>query len=399
MGSEFKNERTGKLRNGASLITFSAPQLHSVAFSVVMPFLPDGTPGIYHLIEHMFFERAGERRAEQINAEMTSRGSEIDGYTSINYMCFNFCCRREVFIPQLELLRDMLTQREYGQEELEKVLPVIKNEIFEYAFYDGRAGDILRELWFDSRYINPVLGSFSVLEQLTPEEIDEERAKLFSKDMCLFLAGAFTEEDVRAVIDAFGSISLRQNKLPPPRAEEQVTREINRVGHGREIQALVTYHVERASFGLKMAAHWLRSALFDGLDATFFRYFRENGFTFYSVDGNYNIRGDELIFSYLVHIEKRDKKAFAALIDGFEDAAARTDYLALVRPYLYENIPMLFDNPERLCAHYVDTWADFGRIVSLKEEAEQCAQFTNASLAAHWGSIAGALRRIFYIAK
>ena len=209
MDFDFSGERSGKLENGASLITFSAPQLHSVAFSVVLPFLPDGTPGVYHLIEHMFFERAGARRAEEINAEMTSRGSEINGYTSINYMCFNFCCRKEVFVPQLHLLRDMLTQREYGQEELEKVLPVIRNEIFEYDFYDGRAGDILRELWFDSRFINPVLGSASVLEGLTLEEIAVEREKLYSKDMCLFLAGAFSEEDVRAVVDAFGGISLK----------------------------------------------------------------------------------------------------------------------------------------------------------------------------------------------
>ena len=148
-----------------------------------------------------------------------------------------------------------------------------------------------------------------------------------------------------------------------------------------------------------MAAHWLRSGLFDGLDATFFRYFGDNGFTFYSVDGNYNVRGDELIFSYLVHIEKKDRKAFERLIDGFEDAAAHTDYISLVRPYLYDNLAMLFDNPERLCAHYVDTWQDFGRIVPLKEEAAHCSRFTNADLAAHWRTVAGSLRRVFYIAR
>ena len=49
------SERCGKLKNGATLLTCSAPHLHSVAFSVVMPFVPDGTPGVYHLIEHMFF--------------------------------------------------------------------------------------------------------------------------------------------------------------------------------------------------------------------------------------------------------------------------------------------------------------------------------------------------------
>lgn len=53
------SEQKGKLKNGASLVTFSAPHLHSVSFAVVLPFVPDGTPGIYHLIEHLFFEKRG----------------------------------------------------------------------------------------------------------------------------------------------------------------------------------------------------------------------------------------------------------------------------------------------------------------------------------------------------
>lgn len=210
-------ERKGKLKNGSSLVTFSAPHLHSVAFAVVLPFVPDGTPGIYHLIEHLFFEKAGARRADEINAEMTSRGSEIMGYTSIQYMCFNFTCRQEVFRDQLCLLYDMLREQDFGQEELDKVLPVIRNEIFEYNFYDSRASDLLRELWFDSRFINSVLGSSSVLDGLTLEEIKEEREKLFTKDMCLFLAGAFEKEDVQKVLDTFGELPLHSVHREPPR--------------------------------------------------------------------------------------------------------------------------------------------------------------------------------------
>ena len=81
---DIPTERRGRLENGAELVACPSPQLHSVAFSVVLPFTPECTPGVYHLVEHMFFERAGERRADEINAEMTARGSEIMGYTAIN---------------------------------------------------------------------------------------------------------------------------------------------------------------------------------------------------------------------------------------------------------------------------------------------------------------------------
>lgn len=211
---------------------------------------------------------------------MTSRGSEIMGYTSIQYMCFNFTCRQEVFRDQLRLLYDMLREQDFGQEELDKVLPVIRNEIFEYNFYDSRASDLLRELWFDSRFINSALGSSSVLDGLTLEEIREEREKLFTKDMCLFLSGAFRKEDVQEVLDTFGELPLRSVHREPPRQEEKVVKEINKIGHGRELQVLVTYHVEKASKDLKMAVHWLRCALFDGLDAAFYRFSTNGGSAF-----------------------------------------------------------------------------------------------------------------------
>ena len=124
---ELKNERRSILQNGSTLLTFSAPHLNTVAFSIVLPFVPESTPGVYHFVEHMFFERAGKMRAKQINAAMNANGSEIMGYTAVNYMCFNFMCRKEVFSSQISLLFSMLNQREYGEEEFEKVLPVVRN--------------------------------------------------------------------------------------------------------------------------------------------------------------------------------------------------------------------------------------------------------------------------------
>ena len=396
---DLSRESLRRLKNGAALLSFGAPHLHSVAFSVVLPYVPAGTAGVHHLVEHMFFERAGKMRAPEINAAMNANGSEIDGYTSPGYMCFRFHCRKEVFSRQLRLLFAMLSQREYGREEFEKVLPVIRNEIFEANFYDSRPADVLRELWFDSRYIEPILGSSAVLERTDREEIDEMRERLFNRGMRLFLTGAFSEEDAAAVRESFGKMPLCTLEKTPAREEERETREYNRIGRGRELQVLVTYHVEHADERLKMAALWLRNGLFDGLDAAFFRFFDEHGFQFYSVDGNYSVRGDELVFSWLTYIKKEDRKRFEPLIDEFEEAAEHTDFCALVRPYLYDNLVFLADSPERLCAHYVDAWSDLGEVLPLSEEAAFSGTFTNETLAKCWRKISLSLRRIFYIGK
>lgn len=387
------------IKNGATLLLHRAPALNTVSFTLVLPFAPAEPAGLYHYIEHLFFERAGELRAKEINAAMTANGSEINGFTAQNYMCFSFTCRRAVFQSQLSLLYAMLSQREYGEEEMERVLPVIRNEMFEDNFYDVRSGDVIRSLWFDKRYNQSVLGDMRDLEEATDEDLDSCRRMLFNKGMCAFLAGGFAEEDAALVRGTFGQMPLQPFRVPPPQERLHDETPVNRRGRGRELQALVTYHVTDADRELKLAAHWLRSGLFDGLDAPVFAFFEEWGFKFYSVEADFAIRGDELVFSYLAYIQKKEKSLFEVLVSRFEKTGEKADFVGLSRPYLYDDLLLLPDSPERLCSHYMEVWADLGEPVTLTEEAAFAEGLTNEKLAALWRRVASSLRRIFYIAK
>ena len=395
----FEGESREQLKNGATLLLHRAPALNTVSFTLVLPFAPAEPAGLYHYIEHLFFERAGELRAKEINAAMTANGSEINGFTAQNYMCFSFTCRRAVFQSQLSLLYAMLSQREYGEEEMERVLPVIRNEMFEVNFYDVRSGDVIRSLWFDKRYNQSVLGDMRDLEEATDEELDSCRRMLFNKGMCAFLAGGFAEEDAALVRGTFGQMPLQPFRVPPPQERLHDETPVNRRGRGRELQALVTYHVTDADRELKLAAHWLRSGLFDGLDAPVFAFFEEWGFKFYSVEADFAIRGDELVFSYLAYIQKKEKSLFEVLVSRFEKTGEKADFVGLSRPYLYDDLLLLPDSPERLCSHYMEVWADLGEPVTLTEEAAFAEGLTNEKLAALWRRVASSLRRIFYIAK
>ncbi len=389
-------EKLETLENGAKMLSFSAPMLNTAAFSVVFPFVPEGRAGRYHCAEHLFFERAGEKRAADINAEMTARGSEIMGYTTKNYMCFNFTCRKEVFADQVGLLFSMLTQKEYGKEEEESVLGVIRNEIFEYEFYDNRIADALREEWYDKRFTSSVLGTSEDIENFTEEEVFEARESLFTDGMTLFLAGAFSQADAEAVKRTFGRLPLQKYVYRPETGGERGAKPVVRRGRGRDLQVLVTYHAEHADDELKGAAYWLKSGLFDGMDAAFLSFFDKNGFHFYSVDGSYSTLGDEIVFSFSTYIKKKEKKRFLALVDEFEKQAEKTPFLRIVKPFLYDNAAFLYDNPERLCAHYVDSWADLSRPVTLREERETAAGYTDERLACLWRAIASSRRRIYF---
>ena len=130
-----------------------------------------------------------------------------------------------------------------------------------------------------------------------------------------------------------------------------------------------------------------------------FAFFEEWGFKFYSVEADFAIRGDELVFSYLAYIQKKEKSLFEVLVSRFEKTGEKADFVGLSRPYLYDDLLLLPDSPERLCSHYMEVWADLGEPVTLTEEAAFAEGLTNEKLAALWRRVASSLRRIFYIAK
>ena len=396
---QFGSEKKQTLANGAEMVTLCAPALHTVSFTAVLPFAPAEPAGLYHYIEHLFFERAGELRAEGINAAMTANGAEIRAYTTQTYMCFTFTCRKEVFRSELALLFSMLSQREYDEEELSKVLPVIRNEMFEDNFYDIRSGDVIRSLWYDCRYNLPVLGDIRELEQVTREELDSCRRMLFNTGMRLFLAAGLFAVDEGSVRETFGGMPLQPFAVPAAPKNGRAPLPAIRRGRGRELQALVTYHVSDADKELRLAAHGLRSGLFDGLDSAFYSFFGDWGFKFYSVEADFAIRGSELVFSYLTSIKKKERGLFDVLVSRFETAGEKADFVGLSRPYLYDDLILLPDNPERLCTHYAETWADVGETVTLSEEAAFCEGLTNARLAALWRRVAASHRRVFYLGK
>ena len=134
-----------------------------------------------------------------------------------------------------------------------------------------------------------------------------------------------------------------------------------------------------------------------GMDAAFLRFFDKNGFHFYSVDGSYSVLGDEIVFSFMTYIKKKERKRFLSLVGTFEEEAAWTPFLRLVKPFLYDNAVFLYDNPERLCAHYVDTWADFSRPVTLAEEKERASRFTDVRLSELWRKIVSSERKVYFL--
>lgn len=393
-------ENVFRLKNGASMLTARNEALHSVSFSVVFPFCAHKTAGTYHFIEHLFFERAGELRAEEINRKMSECGSEILAYTAKNHMCFSFHCRREVFGEMLGLLCSMLSEKGHGQEEFDKVLPVVENEIFEYGFYDYAREDILRELWYDANYRESVLGTPKTLEALNLSVLRSARDGLFTDAVHIYLVGGFDERDEATVKRAFESFTLSAFQTAEPvEAPPKYRGEMHKKGRGKDLQMMFTYHVREVGEEEIFCAPFLKNAIFYGMDALFNEFMTQSGFPFYSVDADYAVQGKELLFYWLVHVKRREVKNFKRVAEDFERAVLKAPLMGVVRPFMGENLVFLYDNPERLVNHYTDAFEDTFRNVTLQESRSFAAELSDNRLYDVWKTLLGGERKIFLIGK
>lgn len=393
-------ENSFRLSNGVAVLAAQNEGLHSVSLAVLLPFCAHETAGVYHFVEHLFFERAGELRAEEINRRMSECGSEILAYTAKNHMCFSFHCRREVFARQLSLLVSMLREKGHAAEDFDKVLPVIENEIFEYDFYDYAREDVLRELWYDARYRESVLGTPKALRSLTLETLQKARDGLFTDAMHIFLAGGFSETELLLVKEVFESFSLSPfSPLPPVSAPPRYLKDVEKVGRGRDLQMMFTYHVKDVSEEEIFLSPYLKNAVFYGMDAVFNEFMTAEGFPFYSVDADYAVLGGELIFYWLVHVKKRDVNAFKEVAQVFERSVLKAPLMSVVRPFLGDNLVFLYDNPERLVNRYTDLFEDSFRAVTLEESRRLAMELSDNRLYDVWKTFLLGEKKIFLIGK
>lgn len=144
------------------------------------------------------------------------------------------------------------------------------------------------------------------LRSLTLETLQKARDGLFTDAMHIFLAGGFSETELSLVKEAFESFSLSPfSPLPPVSAPPRYLKDVEKVGRGRDLQMMFTYHVKDVSEEEIFLSPYLKNAVFYGMDAVFNEFMTAEGFPFYSVDADYAVLGGELIFYWLVHVKKR----------------------------------------------------------------------------------------------
>lgn len=213
--------KTYRLKNGIQVAMEYMPHYRSVSFGV---WVKAGSVnennhnnGMAHVIEHMMFKGTGRRTAKQIADAMTEIGGNVDAYTTKEYTCYYAKTLHEHLYYAIDILADMLTNSLISEEDLQKELGVIAEEI---DMYDDSPEDIVHEqlqkaVWKGHSLGYLISGEKSVVQKFRREDVLEFMKKYYTADrMVITLSGYFDEEETLKVLEkAFAAVPRGNNTV------------------------------------------------------------------------------------------------------------------------------------------------------------------------------------------
>ncbi|MBP1925301.1 putative Zn-dependent peptidase [Sedimentibacter acidaminivorans] len=165
------------------------------------------TNGLSHFIEHMLFKGTENRKANKIAEDIDNIGGQINAFTSKEYTCFYVKVLDENINDAVDVLSDMFFNSLFQQEEIEKEISVVIEEI---KMYEDSPEDVVHdkitEIVFDkSPMAYSILGTEKNLRTFNTKKVIDFMRKNYSPyNTVMAIAGNFDEENfIELIKDKF----------------------------------------------------------------------------------------------------------------------------------------------------------------------------------------------------
>lgn len=181
--------------------------------------------GMAHFTEHLSFKGTARRSSRQIITRMESVGGDLNAFTGKEETVYYCSCQKEHFARAMDTLFDVVFHSLYPQEEMDKEVEVVVDEIESYNDSPSELiYDDFEALLFNGHPLGRnILGDATRLRQYRSEDIARYARRLYTPD--------------RAVLFVYGNIGMKdilrripQKGLPP-------------TGHGPARQAMEREYV------------------------------------------------------------------------------------------------------------------------------------------------------------
>lgn len=168
--------------------------------------------GMAHFAEHLSFKGTSKRTSRKIITHMESVGGDLNAFTGKEETVYYCTCQKEHFRRAMDLLFDVVFNSRYPQEEMDKEVEVVIDEIESYndspseLIYD----DFEAMLFQGHPLGRNILGNAERLRQFKSEDVAQYTRRLYTPD--------------RAVLFVYGNVEMDEilrripdNALPEPR--------------------------------------------------------------------------------------------------------------------------------------------------------------------------------------
>lgn len=154
--------------------------------------------GMAHFAEHLSFKGTGRRTSRQIITRMESVGGDLNAFTGKEETVYYCTCQKEHLRRAVDILFDVVFHSTYPQEEMEKEVEVVIDEIESYndspseLIYD----DFEAMLFQGHPLGRNILGDAACLRQYNTEDVKQYTQRLYTPE--------------RAVLFVYGNVELKE---------------------------------------------------------------------------------------------------------------------------------------------------------------------------------------------
>ena len=338
-----------------------------------------GEEGLAHFCEHVTFKGTERRKAWHILNCLESVGGDLNAYTNKEGTVYYAAILKEHIARAVDLLSDIVFHSTYPQQEIDKEVEVICDEIESYN--DSPAELIYDEfeniLFKGNSLGHNILGTAEQVRQFTTEDALRFTRKLYRPDNAVFFA--YGDIDFRKLVTllkrSVGSEELRmKNEEFNSREEERMKGEESNSPKGQTIVMEKHTHQAHVMIGTqaydvhddrRMPLYLLNNILGGpGMNAKLNLALREHNGLVYTVESTMVAYGDTGTWSIYFGCDEHDVKRCLRLVrkelDKFMEKPLSDAQLRAAKKQIKGQIGVAYDNRENFALDFGKSFLHYG---------------------------------------
>ena len=360
-----------------------------------------GEEGLAHFCEHVTFKGTERRKAWHILNCLESVGGDLNAYTNKEGTVYYAAILKEHIAKAVDLLSDIVFHSTYPQQEIDKEVEVICDEIESYN--DSPAELIYDEfeniLFKGNSLGHNILGTAEQVRQFTTEDALRFTRKLYRPDNAVFFA--YGDIDFKKLVTllkrSVGSEELRvKNEEFNSREEERMKGEESNSPEGQTIVMEKHTHQAHVMIGTqaydvhddrRMPLYLLNNILGGpGMNAKLNLALREHNGLVYTVESTMVAYGDTGTWSIYFGCDEHDVKRCLRLVrkelDRFMEKPLSDAQLRAAKKQIKGQIGVACDNRENFALDFGKSFLHYGWEKNVDRLYEQVDEITAAQIQA-----------------